>query len=123
MVVMIKMKKVVWAKIDHQNVVADPDQNQQNQYGNNKMISFGSLIIGFICLYPCVATAYILTIIEDHIDPMSLNEFPNKWYIYASQFFHPAMLGLSLSCYYFVTSKELRRETKEVLGKIRQIIK
>ena len=53
---MIKVKKIVWAKIDLQNVVADPDQNQQNQYGNNKMISFGSLVIGFICLYPCVAT-------------------------------------------------------------------
>ena len=116
MVLIIKVKKVMWTSSDHQNMIVDQDMDNLSQNGNRKIINFGSLVIGWIALYPCVGNAYFLTLVENRLDPMKLNESPYNWYIYIIHFFHPTILGFGLPCYYFVKSKELRRAAKEAFG-------
>lgn len=117
MVSIIKIKKIKSDKsVQPQTKIIDEDEESADQKGNRKIVNFGSLIIALIILCPMLGNAYFLTLVENRLDPMKLNEPPYNWYIYIIHFFNPTIIAFGLPCYYFVKSKELRRAAKETFG-------
>ena len=102
--------------VQPQTKITDEDEEITDQIGNRKIVNFGSLIIAMIILCPMLGNAYFLTLVENRLDPMKLNEPPYNWYIYIIHFFNPTIIAFGLPCYYFAKSKELRRAAKETFG-------
>ena len=77
MVSIIKIKKIKSDKsVQPQTKIIDEDEESADQKGNRKIVNFGSLIIALIILVPMLGNAYFLTLVENRLDPMKLNEPP-----------------------------------------------
>ena len=77
MVSIIKIKKIKSDKsVQPQTKIIDEDEESADQKGNRKIVNFGSLIIALIILCPMLGNAYFLTLVENRLDPMKLNEPP-----------------------------------------------